>query len=565
MQSLKAQEGADISGVADAQKGRTPSGNVISVNFGDIRNLFSPDRYCVKQNGSKKAACLKVNQPLKQRLRNTKSRSSEDQGKQMGIAKKVKKQDIKTTPKRISANNIAFEESDRDFYFTPPATPIRMIKAAEPIDATSKEQTTIKGAAENTISAVANPLLKSEQPINLERDMEIEQETVKSLDLPVVMEMFRKINERLSVIEGQTGTTQPHPEQVTQVSDLQETVIQQQEEIKKLKRENFLLDRASKVNYMKMEDLSDRIARLELTANKKMVAISGLYIYCQKKEDVIKEVEAFFDYELSYFVKLDDVFLLGGGNPPLVIVVFSTLQDKVDVMNKKSMLKDVRNKDNKKIFINDYWPSETNEKRKRERDVYTSNEGKPAEYRQEMTFKNGNLLVNSKPLKEVQPIHTPNTIEILDMEVNYLNYILKLIVNRGKEHVIKDSRFIGYTAQVHDYEMIQQMYLKIKLIHPTAHHVICAYRMLESPADVFTSGYCDDGEHGAGKALLDHIIERGYMNRVIFIVRYYGGTKLYADRFTAIIRTAEYCYVIITIRQNHERIRMLNPASLTHV
>ena len=26
-----------------------------------------------------------------------------------------------------------------------------------------------------------------------------------------------------------------------------------------------------------------------------------------------------------------------------------------------------------------------------------------------------------------------------------------------------------------------------------------------------------------------------------------------------------HCYVIVTIRQNHERIRILNPASLTHV
>ena len=47
-----------------------------------------------------------------------------------------------------------------------------------------------------------------------------------------------------------------------------------------------------------------------------------------------------------------------------------------------------------------------------------------------------------------------------------------------------------------------------------------------------------------------------------------AGSAKRKDRITLMMITnmsGSDCYVIVTIRQNHERIRILNPASLTHV
>ena len=527
------------------KKARTPSGNVISVNFGDIRNLFSPERYQVKEvKVSEKAAYLKINHPLRQRLRN--SRSTKHISKQ-GESIKVERRPQKpvylcVTPTRSRSVTDIEELQEADNYFTPPATPSREKINIKETMAQSQTSKTLHSYLKEPSASNQQSVTESEATAtdHFDQPMEGSQETVTALNLTTVMGMFQKINERLGAIEKKDRQIPHQPHDGKEVSEMQKQIDLQKDEIKYLKRENFLLDRAAKITISHMNDLTERVAKLELNINKKMIIISGLFIYADNKQDNIKEVQAFFEYELDLpTVKVDDTFRIGDGHPPLCVVILSTLQDKIDIMSRKTMLKGVTNKANKSIYINDYWPADTNERRKTEREIYTMNQERPSEMQDELTFKQGNLLINSIPVKEVVPVSTPDPTEILDMEITRLNYILKLIVNRGKEVSMKGSRFIGYTAEVKDYQMIQEMYLKIKLIHPTANHVICAYRLPHSDNDMFRSFFCDDGEHGAGRVLLDHMKEHEYMDRVFFVVRYYGGTKLSADRFTCVIRAAE--------------------------
>ena len=275
---------------------------------------------------------------------------------------------------------------------------------------------------------------------------------------------------------------------------------------------------------------------MELNTHKRTITITGLCIYNEKKDEIIKEVQCFIEYELGLTVNIEDVYFLGQNEPPMCVTILSNLQEKRDVMKNKSLLKGVTNRYNKPIFINDYWPAETNERRKFERDIYTANQTRPDHQKVQMDYKGANLYIGDLTAQQAKPVQTPNPMQILDLEVSELNRILRLIICRGEEIHLQNSRFVAYSALISSYEEIQEMYLKVKLLHPAANHVICAYQT--DLDDIFNCDFCDDGEHGAGRTLLTFMKDNNLTNRVIFVVRYYGGSKLGPARFECIVKAA---------------------------
>ena len=542
---------------SNKEKSRTPSGNVISVNIGDIRTIFSPEKFKISELSHLK---LKVGQPSHQRLRNS---CSSDRTLRSSCSTRVlittKKQNSEKSRHNSTPHSMIKEVNEEgDNFYTPPATPVRATRSQRNtgVNATSKQTESITKylsrpkAPQNMSSSPAAILCPgtNTEPNDEERMEITQQEDISTMNLTTIMQMFKRIEDRLQKIE-QKDNQQPCREDAKKLTEIEATAKKDNEqtaeqvsslkdEIKLLKRENFLLDRAAKMSIMTINNLSDRMAKLELNNSKKTIAISGLYIYGEKKEECVNEIEAFIEYELDLSVRVDDAYFVGNGNPRTVIAMLSTLQDKRKIMARKSYLKQVRNRDNKSIFINDYWPADTNEIRKMERELFIQNDEKDAQSKKNMEYKNGALHINGAAAQQLKPVQVPTPVQILDLDVEDLNTILRTPVNRGAEICKDNSRFIGYSTKIESYQQINDIYLKIKLTHPAAHHVICAYLFDSEMDDPFKNGYCDDGEHGAGKALLNHMLENSLNNRAIYVVRYYGGIKLGADRFTCIIRAA---------------------------
>ena len=95
----------------------------------------------------------------------------------------------------------------------------------------------------------------------------------------------------------------------------------------------------------------------------------------------------------------------------------------------------------------------------------------------------------------------------------------------------KGSTIIAYSHSVINLDDIKRAYLKVRLMHGTAHHIACAYRFgtCRGPAE---QDVVDDKEPSAGRAIMRYMKEAQVMNRVIFVVRYYGGVHLGQNRFT---------------------------------
>ena len=93
---------------------------------------------------------------------------------------------------------------------------------------------------------------------------------------------------------------------------------------------------------------------------------------------------------------------------------------------------------------------------------------------------------------------------------------------------IKKSKFIAYLYEVTDKEEVKEIYESLKKDHKKARHIPYAY-LLEN-----TAGKSDDKEPSGTSAnpIFFHLERNNLKNRAIFVVRYFGGTKLGAGGLT---------------------------------
>ena len=527
----------------ECDKLRTPSGNQINVKFGDIRAIFSPDRYKVSDKANSQDT--KITQPLKQRLRSS-SHLTDSPVKTSSIVQTVKRKgrqssnqnkdqlfDLEHLEEVINTKR-GCSDSEIDCYFTPPGTP-KIVKPVKRSKTEKMEDTAIKESE----SIQQQHLLEKEAT-----DMDVETtpqnsdvNAVKSLNLEMVMAMFKRLENRLDKFEStdQKAEQQQTNEGANQVSP---QIIQQYEaEIKNLKKRNYLVERTNKIAYCAIQDLTKRVSQIELNNTKKAITINGLHIYSEKKEETGKEIADFLEEELALRPLIDDFFFIGQFTPRTIVVYLSSLQEKREILSRKSILKNVTNVEDKPIFISDYWTAESSERKKVEMELAATNDKLPNDKKMAVDYSYAKMLLDGEPWQKKKKVNVPSANDLIDLDMDSLSRVLKMHVTKGKEIKESSSRFIGYSLVPGDYKEIQEAYYKLKLLHPEADHIMCAFYMQESN-DIFAQDYCDDGEHGGGRKLLDYLLENRLKQRAVFVVRYFGGIKMNNQRFLCIRQAA---------------------------
>ena len=103
-----------------------------------------------------------------------------------------------------------------------------------------------------------------------------------------------------------------------------------------------------------------------------------------------------------------------------------------------------------------------------------------------------------------------------------------LIVDQkySKQIEVMKSKFIAILLPIKDEEEFKNILKDIRKEHRKAKHVVYAYRLGQS----YKSN--DDGEPKgtAGRPLLELLLKKDINNCALFVVRYFGGTKLGASR-----------------------------------
>ena len=104
--------------------------------------------------------------------------------------------------------------------------------------------------------------------------------------------------------------------------------------------------------------------------------------------------------------------------------------------------------------------------------------------------------------------------------------VMKLL--KSAEIIVKKSRFISYYYEINDFDEIKEILNDLKSEHKKAKHIVYAYKFLN------TAGKSDDKEpSGTAGMPLYNILERNNLNnKMLVVVRYFGGTKLGAGPLT---------------------------------
>ena len=85
-------------------------------------------------------------------------------------------------------------------------------------------------------------------------------------------------------------------------------------------------------------NLEQKIENLELTNAKKLATISNLHTRTKKRER-IQDIYNFLWNQLQIDVRIDDAYEIGLQTPPVLVIVFQTIEDRRLVFANKEKLK----------------------------------------------------------------------------------------------------------------------------------------------------------------------------------------------------------------------------------
>ena len=401
---------------------------------------------------------------------------------------------------------------------------------------------------ESYISDMENSVSQDSQQHQLAVDQEHMQTETNDQDNPQVMSvtqvmtMFNKL--RIEVEEmkaAQNSTDQQEATTLTAevLQHFEDTLEAQGKKIQSLQREVGHFKYKSKVltevvqrMHIDSEDVMQKIENLEVSGTKRYAVISGLECDLNNKESAIENIEEFFTTNIGVNPEIEDVFSLGGNDS--IVIVFQSVTAKKLLFKYKNLLKGVQNSKGKQIYVNEYYPVVTSERKRREKDIKRQCDEDGLDYEH---TKYGLKIQNETYIKKVR-VPTPE--ELIDIDLDHLDNVLKLSLQKGEQILEQKSKFVAFVKEIKDYQDVRDLYIKLKLTYPHARHIVCAYWLPGDNIPQYCSkDYCDDNEPGSGRYLLNTLTRNNLQGYALFVNRYYGGQKMGPNRFVCYVNAAQ--------------------------
>ena len=309
-----------------------------------------------------------------------------------------------------------------------------------------------------------------------------------------------------------------------------------------------------------IEGLRQRIEKMEINANKNNVLIYG--IEEEDEEDCKQSVTNFIKVkmEATEEVTILDAYRIGKGMNRPVLVQLSSIADKNYLFQHAKNLKGKKNNHNYSYFIQNDLPEDSQECDRWQRQLFVKNKRSVAN-KLMMSFKNKHLHISNRPYKKAAP--TPSQADLLLMTQEDRQKVQNAKVVRSKQTTEKNNTFSGYAIKTFDIREVHAVYKHLKLKHADSTHVTLAYHAIgDRPVK---SDYSDDGEIGAGRKIVDWLIQYKQEGVAVYIVRYHSGQNLGPCHFEIIIDTvSELCeslkapenFVTSTVRPRTERLHV---------
>ena len=257
--------------------------------------------------------------------------------------------------------------------------------------------------------------------------------------------------------------------------------------------------------------------------------IHGLDI---NKEDTVKsQVTSFFEQKMLIpkdKVKVTSAHPIGKkANSP----IWFKLEDPDDtavIYEHMSNLKGKKNSNDRGFRLQEFTDEQTRESKVRQQDLQADNHRLPLSHQATMKYDKGQLQIDGNAYaKQVSP---PTIKDVILIEKKKEKSIEEAGITAGAMKVVNGSTFYAYLAETKTIDEIKAAYEIIKNEHISSTHVVCGYRLFNRKFYNYQD-YSDDGEHFAGKTLLNVLKEMKVWNLSVFVVRYHEGPNLGKARF----------------------------------
>ena len=362
-------------------------------------------------------------------------------------------------------------------------------------------------------------------------------EKTQTMNVKLVMEMFQQIRKEIkgsAIPEGKSRVDDLEIKNELIIGELQNVTHQ----LEDVKVRNQILSNTVIHMSDEIQHLHQRLNNVELNNMKQSLVVTGIHT-TRKKSDCIAHILDFMYTEMEVQPDIRDVFFTNSQSTSPLIIKLGSMEDKLEILQNTPKLKGLVNEFDQSFFFSDQLPPEINESRRRKRDIFRVNQRAEENEKKDMTWKQGRLQIGEEVYRK--KVETPTEKSIVSMSMEEMEKAFAIKLDRGKEIKLQGSTFIGYSPPVNTYEQVNNAYVKMKLVHGDARHIICAYR-IPGITSYNDNDYCDNGEHGAGRQLLKWMEQNKINARAIFVIRYYGGQKLGPKRFECITQAA--CHVI---------------------
>ena len=273
----------------------------------------------------------------------------------------------------------------------------------------------------------------------------------------------------------------------------------------------------------KVRELQQKIEYMEVERAKKMVILSG-FDASDKKYIARQQLNEFFEKKMQVEVFIEDFYYIGSETPREIVLMLLSTQHKKRIFQQLDRIKNLVNARGKKYSFRDFLTAKQNEERKKNQNI--ADRVQKSDPHKEIVFEKGKLYIGPE---EYTPLVTPpDPTSVLQLPIPKLDDIMSTPIEEGTAETMDGNTFKGYSIAANTAETIQNAYMKIRLSHAGARHIICAY-VIPGLNHAQCMDHCDDEDYGASYPILQMMIENDITHRAIFIVRKCG-KKLRQER-----------------------------------
>ena len=381
----------------------------------------------------------------------------------------------------------------------------------------------------------------------------ISQSNLEVLDVRTVVTLYNKVKDLISQMQTdqkkdmcsfqedinkrlKDNTKQIEADVEKAMRMYEDRIKQMEDKLDEFKTREHLNSELIQYQQQVIEDLCKRLDDVDLNNVKKSAILSGL-CFSSEKNERNRQIEEFFTDAIEVHVEVEDSYFLSATNTKSTVIIFTSARDKDRVFQEKEALNQIEGENGERIYINSYLPATLNERKRRQRDIVKQIKSENINRQTPVNFEvlRTGLLIGSTEYRK--KIEAPDPTSILDLTSEDLNNQLRKDVVKGLHMRVKDSIFIPYSADVKNYQMIKDVYMKVRLMHARAKHIVCAY-FLPGEDTYNARDYEDNGDFGAGRAVLKFMVDNNIHHKAFFIVRLCGKIKLQKERISSYVKAA---------------------------